>query len=160
MVGVVMSEADVWKVLASIGDPEIPALSIVDLKIVRAVSTHDEEVSVDITPTFVGCPALDTIAEMIRATLLDKGFKAVRVKRDYAARWSTEMLDESVREKLEKFGIAPPSRSGEVVLELPTLCPFCRSANTKLENPFGATLCKQLYYCNSCRQSFEKFKAI
>ncbi len=160
MVGVVMSEADVWKVLAGISDPEIPALSIVDLKIVPAVSTHDEEVSVDITPTFVGCPALDSISEMIRATLLDKGFKTVHVKRDYAARWSTEMLDESVRKKLEKFGIAPPSRSSEVVLELPTLCPFCRSANTQLENPFGASLCKQLYYCNSCRQSFEKFKAI
>jgi ring-1,2-phenylacetyl-CoA epoxidase subunit PaaD len=160
MVGVVLSETEVWKVLREISDPEIPALSIVDLKIVRAVSSHNEEVTVDITPTFVGCPALDMIAEAIHAKLLEKGFKAVHVRKSYAARWSTEMLDDTVRMKLEEFGIAPPTRLGKVVVELPTLCPFCKSANTQLDNPFGATLCKQLYYCNSCRQSFEKFKAI
>jgi ring-1,2-phenylacetyl-CoA epoxidase subunit PaaD len=160
MVGVVLSETEVWRVLREISDPEIPALSIVDLKIVRDVSSHDEEVTIDITPTFVGCPALDMIAEVIQAKLLEKGFKAVHVKKNYAARWSTEMLDETVRKKLEKFGIAPPTRSGSVIVELPTPCPYCKSANTQLDNPFGATLCKQLYYCNSCRQSFEKFKAI
>jgi phenylacetate-CoA oxygenase, PaaJ subunit len=160
MVGLVLSETDVWKVLQEINDPEIPVLSIVDLKIVSAVEAHGNEVTVNITPTFVGCPALDTIAEMIQEKLLANGFKAVHVKRNYGARWSTDMLDETVRKKLERFGIAPPSRSGEVTIDLPTLCPYCQSASTQLENPFGATLCKQLYYCNSCRQSFEKFKAL
>jgi ring-1,2-phenylacetyl-CoA epoxidase subunit PaaD len=160
MVGIVFSETDVWKVLEEINDPEIPVLSIVDLKIVRAVEAQGTEVTVSITPTFIGCPALEMIAEMIKEKLFVHGFTAVHVKRNYGARWSTDLLDDTVRMKLERFGIAPPSRSGEVIIDLPTLCPYCQSASTQLENPFGATLCKQLYYCNSCRQAFEKFKAL
>jgi ring-1,2-phenylacetyl-CoA epoxidase subunit PaaD len=160
MVGPVLSETDIWKVLQEINDPEIPVLSIVDLKIVRAVETRGSEVTVSITPTFTGCPALDMIAEMIQEKLFAHGFTTVHVKKNYGARWSTDMLDETVRVKLERFGIAPPSRSGGVIVDLPTICPYCQSPSTQLENPFGATLCKQLYYCNSCRQSFEKFKAL
>jgi ring-1,2-phenylacetyl-CoA epoxidase subunit PaaD len=160
MVGLVHSETEVWKALGEICDPEIPVLSIVELKIVHNLVVIEEEVTVDITPTFLGCPALDMIAELIQKKLLGIGFKAVHVKKNYAARWSTDMLDQSVRIKLEKFGIAPPSQYGEVSIEIPTTCPFCNSAQTQLENPFGATLCKQLYYCNSCLQSFEKFKAL
>jgi len=160
MVGFALSETDIWKILQEISDPEIPVLSIVDLKIVNAVEAHGSEVTVSITPTFIGCPALETISEMIREKLLANGFTAVHVKRNYRVQWSTDMLDEAVRMKLEKFGIAAPSRSDEVIIDLPTVCPYCQSSSTQLENPFGATLCKQLYYCNSCRQSFEKFKAL
>lgn len=160
MVGLVHSEIDVWKALGEICDPEIPVLSIVDLKIVHSLVVIGDEVTVDITPTFIGCPALDMIAELIQKRLFGIGFKTVHVKKNYTAHWSTDMLDQSVRTKLEGFGIAPPSHYGDVTIELPTACPFCKSTETQLENPFGATLCKQLYYCNSCLQSFEKFKAL
>lgn len=160
MVDTVLTEQAIWKNLELIKDPEIPALSIVDLKIIHNVVVHGDEATIDITPTFIGCPALELIAETIREKLLTMGFTAIRVNKSYTARWSTDMLEESTREKLVTFGIAPPSPSGEASVELPTLCPFCKSAETHLENPFGATLCKQLYYCNSCRQSFEKFKTL
>ncbi len=160
MVESVPSNSEVWKSLGEIQDPEIPVLSIVELKIVHAVEIQGDVVTVDITPTFVGCPALDLIASMIRDKLLTIGFKAVDVKKTYAAHWSTDLLDETAREKLEIFGIAPPAESGQVLVNIPTLCPYCKSANTQLENSFGATLCKQLYYCNSCRQSFEKFRTL
>ena len=154
------SEKEIWKCLEEIEDPEVPALSIIDLKIVNSVEVHGKTVNVVITPTFVGCPALDMIAGSIQDKLLKVGFKAVDVKKNFAVRWSTDMLDRQARDKLEAFGIAPPSHSDTVVVELPTLCPHCKSAHTQIENPFGATLCKQLYYCNSCRQSFEKFKTL
>ncbi len=160
MVGSLPSEREIWKCLEEIEDPEVPALSIIDLKIVNSVEIRGEVVTVVITPTFVGCPALDMIAEAIQDKLLKVGFKTANVKKNFSVRWSTDMLDKTAREKLEVFGIAPPSHSGTVVIELPTLCPHCKSAHTQLENPFGATLCKQLYYCNSCRQSFEKFKTL
>lgn len=160
MVETVLTEQDVWKNLEAVKDPELPALSIVDLKIVRSVEVRGEEATVGIVPTFVGCPALEMIAEAIRERLLGLGFKVVHVNKTYAAQWSTDLLDETARKKLETYGIAPPSPSSAVTVELPTLCPYCKSAETQLENPFGATLCKQLYYCNSCRQSFEKFRTL
>jgi ring-1,2-phenylacetyl-CoA epoxidase subunit PaaD len=151
--------AEVWKSLGKVMDPQIPVLSIVDLKIVRSVETQGSVVAVHITPTFTGCPALDMIAESIRERLREDGFEHVKVTKDMSARWSTELLDVSARQKLKEFGIAPPGAIG-VQIELPVLCPFCDSSNTKLENSFGPTLCRQLYYCNSCRQSFERFKSL
>lgn len=150
----------VWEYLNTIPDPEIPALSIVDLNIVRSVEVRGEDVDVGITPTFIGCPATDAIAESVRDILLLKGFKNVRVTKAYGAQWSTDFLSESSRDKMETFGIAPPTPVSTVSLEFPTICPYCKSPDTRLENPFGATLCKQLYYCNACLQSFEKFKSL
>jgi len=160
MVISVPSETQVWKLLGEIRDPELPALSVVELRIVSSVSITDRAVTIDITPTFVGCPALDTIAESIREKMLANGFDVVNVNRSYTAQWSSDFLDDTARTKLETFGIAPPSPVADVVVELPTLCPYCKSDQTQLESSFGATLCKQLYYCNSCRQSFEKFKSL
>lgn len=160
MVEAALSVEGVWKSLESVKDPEIPALSIVDLKVVRGVTVQGESATVDITPTFVGCPALEMIAELIRENLHSAGFRNVVVNKTYVAQWSTDLLDATARDKLEGFGIAPPTRSAEVSLELPTPCPYCRSSDTRLESAFGATLCKQLYYCNTCRQSFEKFRTL
>ncbi len=154
------SAAEVWKSLEHVTDPEIPVLSIVDLKIVRSVEVQDAAVTVRITPTFTGCPAQDVIAESIRNQLQGDGFKHVVVKKDLAEQWSTDMLDETTRQKLKAFGVAPPTNTTQVELKLPVLCPFCGSSETKLENSFGPTLCKQIYYCDSCRQSFEKFKSL
>jgi ring-1,2-phenylacetyl-CoA epoxidase subunit PaaD len=160
MVGERLSEEMVWSLLHEVNDPEIPGLSIVDLKIVRGVHLEEGCVTVEITPTFVGCPALDLIEESIREKLTAKGCGTVTVKRNFAAVWSSDLLEQSARDVLERAGIAPPDRSGEVVIELPTSCPYCKSGDTQLESAFGATLCKQLYYCNSCRQSFEKFRSL
>lgn len=160
MVGLGLSQEDIWNALEEVKDPEIPILSIIDLKIVRSVEIRDDAVTVQITPTFVGCPALDMIAGAIQDVLIAKGIKTVNVRKDFALQWSTDMLDSEVREKLRLFGIAPPSPTGNVEIELPTVCPYCSSPRTQLENSFGATLCKQIYYCNSCLQSFEKFKSL
>ena len=157
---VALSEDDVWDVLRHINDPEIPGLSIVDMKIVKVIDVDHDQVTIEVTPTFTGCPALDLISESIRTKLLAKGFKIVMVNKNLTSRWSTDLLDQSARNVLQKAGIAPPVPSVEAFVGLPTLCPYCKSTNTNLENPFGATLCKQLYYCNSCRQSFEKFKSL
>ncbi|HTP12793.1 MAG TPA: 1,2-phenylacetyl-CoA epoxidase subunit PaaD [Bacteroidota bacterium] len=153
-------EREVWKALETVSDPEIPVLSVVDLNIVHSVEVNGGEVTVTITPTFVGCPALDTIAESIRTRLHAMGFETVRVNRSFVAGWSTDSLGEQAKEKMKEFGIAPPAAGGQVVVVTAPPCPFCGSGDTRIENPFGATLCKKLCYCNSCKQSFEQFRTI
>ena len=160
MVAVGRSGHEVWKLLENVKDPEIPVLSVVDMRIVKSVDVHGEDVVVTITPTFVGCPALDVISGAIQDELLAKGFRIVTVRKDLTAPWSTDMLSEEAREKLRSFGIAAPSPAGKLEREGPTLCPYCKSPKTHEENSFGSTLCKQIYYCDSCQQSFEKFKSL
>ncbi|MBI4427739.1 MAG: phenylacetate-CoA oxygenase subunit PaaJ [Ignavibacteriales bacterium] len=158
-----VAEAKAWDVLQSVQDPEIPALTLVDLNVIRHVKANDQGVEVEMTPTFMGCPALDRMKEDIRIRLQEAGFKNVRVNVNLTVPWSTDMLIESSKEKLQKFGIAPPpvlQESLPATLLLPVQCPFCNSTETRLESEFGSTLCKQLYYCDSCRQSFERFKPL
>lgn len=162
-VGHVLDETGVWQALDELHDPEIPVLSLVEMKIVRNVVIEDDSVKVEITPTFVGCPALEFIKDQIRAKMLERGFKDVEVKVNHSLPWSTDMLDHRVREKIRKFGIAPPPRVEvelSTALSAPVECPFCGSADTHLDSPFGPTLCKQIFYCDSCRQSFERFKPL
>jgi ring-1,2-phenylacetyl-CoA epoxidase subunit PaaD len=156
-------EQKVWELLESVADPEIPVLSLVELGIVRSVKVGEESVEVEITPTFMGCPALERMKHDIRQRLQEANYQNVNVVVNFASPWSTELLNEKTREKLRNFGIAPPphtQKSLSAVLQLPVACPFCTSTDTQLENPFGSTLCKQIYYCNSCRQSFERFKPL
>ena len=160
MVNAGITEVEVWKALEGIADPEIPVISVVQLKIIRSVEIRDDEVRVEITPTFVGCPALDTITESIAKTLTALGFKSVIVKKNFLAHWSTDLLDKEARSRLQQFGIAPPLESGTNGSPEPVPCPYCNSTDTKVESPFGATLCKKLCYCNSCKQSFEQFRTI
>ena len=152
----------VWRELAKITDPEIPILSLVDMKIIRNITIKHDAVSVTISPTFVGCPALEHIKSEIKTRLADIGCSAVEIQTTYTPPWSTDMLDETVREKLRAFGIAPPAQTTEIeaTLTIPTACPFCGSFDTHMEGEFGATLCKQLFYCDNCRESFERFKTI
>ncbi len=155
-----VSLQDVWKALGDVKDPEIPVLSVVDLKIVRSVSVIGTKVSVELTPTFLGCPALDTIVELVRTRLHSMGFQEIVVQKTFVGSWSTDLLEEDTRRRLGEYGIAPPVRTDDLPRDSAIPCPFCRSTETRAEGPFGATLCKQLYYCNTCRQSFEKFKTI
>lgn len=156
-------EAEVWRALGEVADPEIPVLSLVELGVIRSVRLQESGVEVEMTPTFTGCPALERMKEDVEMKLKSKGFEPVVIRVNHAIPWSTDNLDETTKEKLRVFGIAPPPKTMEslaVTLELPVVCPFCSSARTHLESPFGATLCKQIYYCDSCLQSFERFKPL
>ncbi len=156
----------VWRVLAEIPDPEIPVVSIVDLGVVADVRVAaGRRVEIDFTPTFMGCPALDTMRTQMEAAIRGLGAEPdVRVVLDDS--WSTDRITPEGRAKLRAAGFAPPAprsagRPTLVQLERgPFRCPWCGSTDTKLENVFGPTPCRSLRYCNGCRQPFEQFKTI
>lgn len=147
-------------------DPEVPVLSIVELGIVRDVQVDSgtNAVTVTVTPTYSGCPAMHIIETEIRAALLAAGFPSVTLKTVYAPAWTTDWISPSAREKLRAYGIAPPGGLATeplVALGGPPRripCPFCGSSNTILQSEFGATACKSLHVCHACRQPFEHFK--
>jgi ring-1,2-phenylacetyl-CoA epoxidase subunit PaaD len=155
---------DVWKALAEIPDPEIPVISLVDLGVVKGVEVDDGTVSVDFTPTFMGCPALDVMRREIEARIAELGAEAnVNVRLDDS--WSTDDITAEGREKLRAAGFAPPTPRPAGPLELVQLqrgfrCPYCGSTSTRLENLFGPTPCRSIRYCEDCRQPFEQFKTI
>jgi ring-1,2-phenylacetyl-CoA epoxidase subunit PaaD len=152
-------------ILAGIVDPEIPAISIVDLGIVRDVTLVDGTLQVDLLPTFIGCPALDliraTIAELLEPLRADQacGVRQVAVTISYAEPWTAERISVTGRAALRASGFAPPE-SGPRLLTLtpPATCPYCGSRRTILENAFGPTRCRSIHYCTACRQPFEQFK--
>ena len=151
--------------LAEIPDPEIPVISIVDLGVVAAVRVEGRRVEVDFTPTFMGCPALDTMrAQMEDAIRALDAEPDVRVVLDDS--WSTDRISAEGRERLRDAGFAPPApraAGAPTLLQLergPFHCPWCGSTDTRLDNLFGPTPCRSLRYCNACRQPFEQFKTI
>ncbi len=161
--GMTVEEMAIWKELEKIVDPEIPVVSLVEMKVIRKVSIDQSGITVLFSPTFVGCPATSAMLEEIRERLRLLGYEQVRIETTFSPPWSTDMLDDKVKEKLRVFGIAPPPREDgdlQAALAKPVICPFCGSEETQQENPFGPTLCRQIYYCNSCRQSFERFKPL
>ena len=155
---------DVWAALDEIPDPEIPVVSLVDLGVVKDVEVEGERVRIDFTPTFMGCPALDTMRRAMEQKVEELGAEAeVRVLLDDS--WSTDDITPSGREKLRTAGFAPPAPRTAAKLELVHLqrgfrCPYCGSRDTTLENIFGPTPCRSIRYCNACRQPFEQFKTI
>jgi ring-1,2-phenylacetyl-CoA epoxidase subunit PaaD len=160
-----LTRAAVWDALARIPDPEIPVISLVDLGVVTDVDVADGTVRVELTPTFLGCPALEAMTTAIRDEVTALGADVdVRVRTD--REWTTDRITPEGREKLRTAGFAPPTpRTGSaptlVQLERgPFRCPWCGSTDTKLENVFGPTPCRSLRYCDSCRQPFEQFKTI
>ncbi|HUG65331.1 MAG TPA: 1,2-phenylacetyl-CoA epoxidase subunit PaaD [Gaiellaceae bacterium] len=159
-----MTVDEVWAALAQIPDPEIPVISLVDLGVVKGVTVDDGAVHIDFTPTFMGCPALDTMRLAMEAKVAELGGRAtVNVRLDDS--WSTDDITPEGREKLRVAGFAPPAPRTPGKLELVQLqrgfrCPYCGSTDTKLENLFGPTPCRSIRYCESCRQPFEQFKTI
>ena len=159
-----VSEAAVWSALAEIPDPEIPDVSLVDLGVIKDVEVADGRVRIDFTPTFLGCPALDTMRLAMQAKVEELGGEAdVRVVLDDS--WSSDRITPEGREKLRCAGFAPPAPRAAGKLELVQLqrgfrCPYCGSSNTRLENLFGPTPCRSIRYCDECRQPFEQFKTI
>jgi len=156
---------EIWSILAEVPDPEVPALSVVDLGIVRAVHLLDDEVVVDITPTYSGCPAMHEIERGIIGALSARGVRP-RVQVVLGPAWTTDWMSDAAREKLRLYGIAPPGPAHEVPLvplmrrSTPLACPFCGQRDTEVRSDFGSTACKSLHFCNACHQPFEHFKAI
>ncbi len=155
---IVLSKTDeVWKVLESISDPEIPVLSILDLGIVRAVNMDESGgIEVVITPTYSGCPAMDMIATNIRLALA--GYKNITVKTVLSPAWTTDWMTETGKAKLQQYGIAPPRGMAGSIPQDGVECPQCRSNNTRLLSEFGSTACKALYQCQDCKEPFDYFK--
>ena len=153
----------IWQALGSVTDPEIPVVNVVEMGIIAGVRIEADCVVVDMTPTFVGCPALDVIRENIRTAVSAVTPAPVRVNVVFDPPWSSERISETGRQKLKAFGLAPPSGQRSIGTQ-PTLertpCPYCDSSETDLESIFGPTLCRSIHYCRSCRQSFEHFKAV
>jgi ring-1,2-phenylacetyl-CoA epoxidase subunit PaaD len=157
-----------WAVLHEVLDPEVPALSVVDLGIVRDIRVEGGRVVVDVTPTYSGCPAMREIEREIVAALARAGHPGAAVRTVYSPPWTTDWISEDGRRKLREYGIAPPGpapEEGPLVAITPrradpVACPFCGSTRTTLRSEFGATACKSMMYCDDCLQPFEAFKAI
>lgn len=163
--------ARAWQVLCDVLDPEVPALSVVDLGIVREVTDAGDALEVVLTPTYSGCPATEVIEQGVREALAAAGFGPVRVRLQRAPAWSSDWISAEGRRKLEDYGIAPPGpvQAGSAVplrfvgrrrAMAPIACPRCGSASTEQLSAFGATACKSLHRCLDCREPFEHFKPI
>ena len=159
-----ISKQAVWEMLNSIPDPEVPAISIVELGVVRDVNLEVTSVVVDMTPTYTGCPAMKMMEEQVKAKLILEGFE-VKVNIVFKPAWTTDWLSDATKEKLRAYGIAPPEKLSFENLHPfaksdkgPLKCAFCRSENTSLTSQFGSTACKALYFCHDCCQPFEHFK--
>jgi len=155
-------EQAVWDIAATVVDPEVPVLTIEDLGVLRRVSIDGTQVTVDITPTYSGCPAIDAMRDDIVSALSAAGYAEVRVRQVLAPAWTTDWMSSAGRAKLEEFGIAPPARhnpDGTVNLGLGIRCPHCGSLHTRQLSRFGSTSCKALYVCQRCQEPFDYFKA-
>jgi ring-1,2-phenylacetyl-CoA epoxidase subunit PaaD len=152
------TEKEILDILTEVDDPEIPVLNVVEMGIVRNVEFQNENIKIDITPTYSGCPAMKAIENGILDVLYSKGVKNVFIKTIYSPPWTTNWLSEETKLKLKKYGIAPPKEAVERLEKIE--CPFCNSSNTKLTSEFGSTACKSLHFCKECMQPFEHFKCI
>lgn len=159
-----------WRVLNDVLDPEVPAISVTDLGIVRDVIAHDDGLEVIVTPTYSGCPATEVIAQSISDAIEAAGLGPARVTQRRAPAWTTDWITPEGREKLRAYGIAPPGScaseaSGANVSPIRLMarnidCPRCGSHQTERLAAFGSTACKSLYRCVACREPFEYFKPI
>jgi ring-1,2-phenylacetyl-CoA epoxidase subunit PaaD len=165
-----LSEPAVWEALAEVKDPEIPTVSVVDLGIVRRVEVGDGRLRVELLPTFVGCPAVELIRQAV-AERLASFAPVVEVEATFAEPWTSDRITPDGRRKLRESGFAPPPPAGEGLLltiasrptrtgQTPATCPYCGSADTAIENHFGPTPCRSIFYCNGCKQPFEQFKSV
>lgn len=160
-----LQEAKVWMLLEEVKDPEVPVLTVVDLGVIRGVKLLGTGVEVTITPTYSGCPAMNTIEKDIKLALLAAGYEPVTVKTVLSPAWTTDWLSEAGRSKLASYGIAPPaetSHSKQALFgEMPVVaCPRCGSSDTECTSEFGSTACKALYRCKACLEPFDYFKCI
>ncbi len=158
-----ISEKDIWTILQEVKDPEVPVLSVIDLGIVRSVTTEGDKIDITITPTYSGCPAMDVISMDIRLKLIEKGFRNVAIHQQLSPAWTTDWMSEEGKQKLKAFGIAPPNPkqqfcTTEMFRQEAVQCPRCHSYHTELISQFGSTACKAMYRCLDCKEPFDYFK--
>jgi ring-1,2-phenylacetyl-CoA epoxidase subunit PaaD len=155
--------AAVWAALEAVKDPEIPVISVVDLGLVREVRVDEDRVSISMTPTFLGCPAIEVMQTEIASRVRALGAAVVEVEIQLYPPWTSDQITDHGRALLKEFGLAPPLRHNgliQIMFSEEATCPHCGSGRTEQKNPFGATLCRALHYCHDCQQPFEQFKAL
>lgn len=157
----------IWDWLTEVTDPEIPVLNIVEMGIVRDVAIQEGTVTIKITPTYSGCPAMAAIEKEIHQKMESRGVSGYRVRKDFSEPWTTDWMSKEARAKLKDYGIAPPGQTSSDEDFLQSLknskvvpCPYCDSLDTELQSEFGSTACKAQYYCHDCDEPFEHFKCI
>lgn len=157
---------DIYKILEEIPDPEIPVISVVELGIVRDVVVDGKNVTIKITPTYSGCPAMHQMEKDIRSSLTHHGVENITIETIYSPAWTTDWMSAEALEKLRVYGIAPPGKttSDKGVLLFGgakvVACPRCKSTHTEMVSQFGSTACKALYKCLDCHEPFDYFKCI
>lgn len=145
-------------------DPEIPVLSLNDLGVITGIELKDDgHVTVNMTPTFAGCPAMDVMKSDVEEVLKDKGISNFNVNLSFETQWNSNMITEKGRKALKDFGLAPPPKH-DLIVDIDIIaeakCPYCNSSNTEMKTPFGPALCRSMHYCNDCKQAFEQFKPL
>lgn len=148
--------------LEEVKDPEIPVLSLVDLGVINNIKIELNFVEIEMTPTFVGCPAIDMMKSEIIEVLNMQGIKNVTVHVSLKQPWTSDRISEKGRLALKQFGLTPPPSANQDDIDLleHAVCPRCNGTYTELRSPFGSTLCRSIHYCNTCRESFEQFKPL
>jgi ring-1,2-phenylacetyl-CoA epoxidase subunit PaaD len=165
MTAVHFDKERVLALLQNVKDPEIPAISVLELGVVRDVDVAvNGAVLVTITPTYTGCPAMDVMAADIKKELYDAGVATVDVKLTLSPAWTTDWITEEGKRKLKEYGIAPPEKTADIrALKGGTPlveCPQCHSTDTVMLSAFGSTACKALWKCNACLEPFDQFKCL
>ena len=158
-----ITSQQVYEWLEAVKDPEIPVLSLVDLGVISHLAIEGKTVSVTLTPTFVGCPALEMMKDDITEVLRANGIEKVTIDVSYHVPWTSDKISEKGKIALKKFGLAPPPDAAmftDIEVLEHAICPRCNGTNTDLKNPFGPTLCRSIHYCNDCREAFEQFKPL
>ena len=159
-----VTQDDILKWLEEVKDPEIPVLSLIDLGVITKVSIIGNQVKVEMTPTFVGCPAMEIMKNEVEAVLIKNGIVNPEVTINFTLPWNSDRISEKGKKALKAFGLAPPPAGREILTDLDILehaaCPRCNATNTDMKSPFGPTLCRSLHYCNDCKEAFEQFKPL
>jgi len=155
---------EILELLKDVVDPEIPTISLIDLGVITGVIIDpDSHVTVKMTPTFAGCPAMDYMRENVEQVLAENGISKFNVEMSFETQWTSNNITEKGLRAIKKHGLAPPPRHN-LIVDIDILkkarCPFCGSTNSTLKSPFGPTLCRSLHYCNDCSQAFEQFKPV
>ena len=159
-----VTKEEIYTWLEEVSDPEVPVLSIIDLGVVRNVSFENNTWLITLTPTYSGCPAMQTMEEEILLKLKERGLSTVKILTTLSPAWTTDWLSENGRKKLKAYGIAPPEdeQDKSLLFSSPTIvpCPLCSSKNTRLISQFGSTACKAHYQCSECQEPFDYFKCL
>ncbi len=157
-------DKELLPILETVSDPEIPVLSILDMGVIRWATEKDGQVSIKITPTYSGCPAMDVIADDIKDAFSKAG-KIADVELVLTPAWSSDWITDRGRKALVEYGIAPPLNpiaDKEALLGNKRIvkCTHCGSTNTQVVSQFGSTACKALFKCEDCKEPFDYFKCL